>query len=65
VYALLLRGQRAVPRLPPRLLTLAFRLLRRPRLVRRAFTWYLEQAHPRVAAPPSAAAPATVPAALP
>lgn len=49
-YALLLRGQRAVPRLPPRLLTLGFRLLRRPRLVRRAFTWYLEQAHPRVAA---------------
>ena len=48
-YRLLLLGQRALPRIPPRLLTLAFRLLSRPATVRRAFDWYLEQAHPRAA----------------
>ena len=49
-YRLLLLAQRALPRVPPRGLTLAFRVLSRPRLVDRAFTWYLEQAHPRLAA---------------
>ena len=48
-YRLLLLGQRALPRVPPRALTLVFRVLSRPRLVDRAFTWYLEQAHPRLA----------------
>ncbi len=47
-----LRLQRLVPALPPRLLTLALRVLGaggRGLLVDRAFGWYLEQAHPRFA----------------
>jgi len=47
-YAGLLRAQRLLPRIPPRLLTVLFRALGRPALVRRAFTWYLDQAHPRM-----------------
>jgi len=49
-YRLLLGAQRVLPRVPPRLLALAFRALSRPVIVERAFTWYLEQAHPRAAA---------------
>jgi flavin-dependent dehydrogenase len=45
-YQLLLAGQRALPRVPPRLLTLAFRVLGHPAAVRRAFDWYLRQAPP-------------------
>jgi len=48
-YGLLLRGQRVLPRVPPRLLTLLFRLLSHPRIVRRAFTWYLGVAPPPAA----------------
>ncbi len=51
VFRLLLRGQRLLPRIPPRALTLLFRALSNRRVVDRAFTWYLDQAHPRVAAP--------------
>jgi flavin-dependent dehydrogenase len=38
--------QRIVPALPPRVLTVALRLLGRRRLSDRAFGWYLDQAHP-------------------
>jgi flavin-dependent dehydrogenase len=48
-FAIALRLQRLVPALPPRLLTRALALLGRERACRRAFTWYLEQAHPRFA----------------
>jgi len=51
VYTLLLAGQRLLPRIPPRLLTLAFRALSRRAAVELAFTWYLEQAHPRTVSP--------------
>ena len=44
-----LRLQRLVPALPPRMLTLALRALSAQPLVDRAFGWYLEQAHPRLA----------------
>jgi flavin-dependent dehydrogenase len=47
-----LRLQRVIPALPPRVLTLALRALGaggRGFLVDRAFGWYLEQAHPRLA----------------
>ena len=46
-YALAL--QRAIPRIPPRALTALLAVLGRERPCRRAFTWYLEQAHPRLA----------------
>jgi len=45
-YALLLGGQRLLPALPPRLLTLLLRAMSARALVRRAFAWYLEQAPP-------------------
>jgi flavin-dependent dehydrogenase len=41
--------QRLIPALPPRLLTRLLALLGRRRLCDRAFGWYLEQAHPRLA----------------
>jgi flavin-dependent dehydrogenase len=41
--------QRLVPALPPRALTAALKVMSRERLCRRAFDWYLEQAHPRFA----------------
>jgi flavin-dependent dehydrogenase len=46
-----LRLQRLVPALPPRALTLALRALglRKGRFVDRAFSWYLDQAHPSFA----------------
>jgi flavin-dependent dehydrogenase len=44
-----LRLQRLIPALPPRVLTLALRALSPQPLVDRAFGWYLEQAHPRLA----------------
>jgi flavin-dependent dehydrogenase len=43
------RLQRLVPALPPRVLTAALAVVGRKRLCRRAFGWYLEQAHPRFA----------------
>ncbi len=48
-FGLALRLQRLVPALPPRLLTAALAVVGRERLCRRAFEWYLEQAHPRFA----------------
>ena len=53
-FGLALRLQWLVPRLPPRVLTLALRALARQALVDRAFGWYLDQAHPAFA---GAAAP--------
>jgi menaquinone-9 beta-reductase len=44
------RLQRLIPALPPRALTALLAVLGRERPCRRAFTWYLEQAHPRFAA---------------
>ena len=44
-----LRLQRLIPALPPRLLTLVLRALSPQPLIDRAFGWYLEQAHPRIA----------------
>jgi flavin-dependent dehydrogenase len=48
-----------MPRLPPRLLTAALKLIGRPRLARPAFAWYLRAAGPasRSATPPGAATP--------
>ena len=43
------RLQRLIPTLPPRLLTRLLALMGRRRLCDRAFGWYLEQAHPRLA----------------
>jgi flavin-dependent dehydrogenase len=45
-----LRLQRLIPALPPRLLTALLAVVGRERPCRRAFSWYLEQAHPRFAA---------------
>jgi menaquinone-9 beta-reductase len=45
------RLQRLIPALPPRALTALLAVLGRERPCRRAFTWYLEQAHPRIARP--------------
>jgi flavin-dependent dehydrogenase len=47
--------QRLIPALPPRTLALGLRALARQSLVDRAFSWYLEQAHPRFAAAPAPA----------
>jgi flavin-dependent dehydrogenase len=46
-YALAL--QRVIPRLPPRALTAVLSVMGREKPCRRAFDWYLEQAHPRIA----------------
>jgi menaquinone-9 beta-reductase len=51
-FGIALRLQRLVPALPPRVLTAALAVVGRERLCRRAFTWYLDQAHPRFAAMP-------------
>jgi menaquinone-9 beta-reductase len=48
-FRLALGLQRLVPALPPRALTAALKVIGRERLCRRAFDWYLEQAHPRFA----------------
>jgi len=42
--------QKLIPALPPRLLTRVLALVGRRKLSERAFGWYLEQAHPRLAA---------------
>jgi menaquinone-9 beta-reductase len=49
-FALALRLQRLIPALPPRALTALLAVIGRERPCRRAFGWYLEQAHPRFAA---------------
>jgi flavin-dependent dehydrogenase len=48
-FALALRLQWLIPRLPPHALTLLLRGLGRQPLVDRAFGWYLDQAHPSFA----------------
>ena len=57
-FGLALRLQRLIPALPPRVLTALLAVLGRERPCRRAFTWYLEQAHPRVAVSSATRAPA-------
>jgi flavin-dependent dehydrogenase len=47
------RLQQLVPALPPRALTALLRVMGRRRPCERAFTWYLEQAHPRFASQPA------------
>ena len=49
-FATALRLQRLIPALPPRALTALLAVVGRERPCRRAFGWYLEQAHPRFAA---------------
>jgi flavin-dependent dehydrogenase len=51
-----LRLQRLIPALPPRALTALLAVLGRERPCRRAFDWYLAQAHPRFAQQSRAAA---------
>ena len=53
-----LRLQRLIPALPPRLLTLAFKVIGLQRIVDRAFGWYLDQAHPDFAGRSYEGAPA-------
>ncbi|MGH2946644.1 MAG: NAD(P)/FAD-dependent oxidoreductase [Solirubrobacteraceae bacterium] len=48
-FTLAQRLQRAIPALPPRALTALLAVMGRERPCRRAFDWYLEQAHPRFA----------------
>jgi len=48
-FRLALALQRLIPALPPRTLTALLAVMGRERLCRRAFDWYLEQAHPRFA----------------
>jgi flavin-dependent dehydrogenase len=56
-FRLALRLQRLIPALPPRVLTAVLAIAGRERVCRRAFGWYLEQAHPRIAAPATPGAP--------
>jgi menaquinone-9 beta-reductase len=49
-FRLAKRLQRLIPALPPRALTAVLAAVGRERPCRRAFTWYLDQAHPRFAA---------------
>ncbi len=62
-FRLALGLQRAIPALPPRVLTALLRVLGRRRLVDRAFGWYLDQAPPSFAETPGP--PAAVPAPAP
>ena len=55
LYARLGLLQRLVPALPPRLLALLFKAVSPQPVVDRAFAWYLEQAHPRLAGAPPVA----------
>ena len=59
-YGRLLKLQRVIPALPPRLLALLFKAVSPQPVVDRAFGWYLEQAHPRLAAAPAAPEPRAV-----
>ena len=52
-----LKLQRLIPALPPRVLTLALKLIGAQPIVDRAFGWYLDQAHPSFARLPPRAAP--------
>jgi flavin-dependent dehydrogenase len=57
-FGLASRLQWLVPRLPPRVLTVALRALARQELTDRAFGWYLDQAHPSFAGVRTSAVPA-------
>lgn len=57
-FGLALRLQRLIPALPPRLLTLALRVIGHQRVVDRAFGWYLRQADPSFAVRANAERPA-------
>jgi flavin-dependent dehydrogenase len=46
-FAWALALQRAIPRIPPRALTAVLSVMGREKPCRRAFSWYLDQAHPR------------------
>jgi menaquinone-9 beta-reductase len=48
-FDLALRLQRLIPAVPPRVLTALLAVVGRERPCRRAFTWYLDQAHPSFA----------------
>jgi flavin-dependent dehydrogenase len=48
-FAWALALQRAIPRIPPRALTALLAVAGREKPCRRAFSWYLDQAHPRFA----------------
>jgi flavin-dependent dehydrogenase len=48
-FATALRLQRLIPALPPRALTALLSVMGRERVCRRAFSWYLDQAHPSFA----------------
>ncbi len=48
-FRIALALQRLVPALPPRVLTVALRVIGSPRIVDRAFGWYLDQASPAFA----------------
>jgi digeranylgeranylglycerophospholipid reductase len=63
-FALALRLQRLIPALPPRALTALLAVASRERPCRRAFGWYLEQAHPRFAVRPGEPARRERPGAL-
>ena len=52
-FRLALRLQRLIPALPPRALTALLAVAGRERPCRRAFTWYLDQAHPSFAVEPA------------
>jgi len=52
-FTIALRLQKLVPALPPRVLTALLAVVGREKPCRRAFTWYLDQAHPRFAKPES------------
>ena len=59
-FRLALRLQRLIPALPPRALTALLAVMGRERPCRRAFDWYLNQAHPRfVESPPPWRSPST------
>jgi menaquinone-9 beta-reductase len=49
-FGLALMLQRLIPALPPRVLTLALRIMSNQRLIDWSFGWYLNQAHPSFAA---------------
>ena len=62
-FGLALRLQRLIPALPPRLLTVALKVIGNQRIVDRSFGWYLDQAHPSfAAAQPRPRPPAAQPA---
>jgi menaquinone-9 beta-reductase len=61
-FELIFRLQQLVPRVPPRLLTLAMAVLARPRVTKRAFGFYLRQADPSFATQAPAPATRAVPA---